>query len=51
MVIVRLLLGENHRLWQAVKANPPRLKTTPVRKAKSLAAYLNALVVGGILMT
>jgi hypothetical protein len=31
MVIVRLLLGENHRLRgsQAVKANSPRLKTTP----------------------
>src|SRR5262245_48539555 len=29
MVIVRLLLGENHRLrgWQVVKANSPRLKT------------------------
>ena len=31
MVIVRLLLGENHRLrgWQTVKANSPRLKTIP----------------------
>jgi transposase len=31
MVIVRLLLGENHRLQsgQAVKTNSPRLKTTP----------------------
>jgi hypothetical protein len=31
MVIVRLLLGENHRLrgWQAVKANSPGLKTIP----------------------
>jgi hypothetical protein len=29
MVIVRLLLGEHHRLrgWQAVEANSPRLKT------------------------
>ena len=29
--IVRLRLGENHRLrgWLAVKANSPRLKTTP----------------------
>jgi hypothetical protein len=28
---VRLLLGQNHRLrgWHAVKANSPRLKTTP----------------------
>jgi hypothetical protein len=31
MVIVKLLLGENHRLrdWQAVKVNSPRLKTIP----------------------
>jgi hypothetical protein len=31
MVIVRLLLGEDHRLrgWLAVKATSPRLKTTP----------------------
>jgi hypothetical protein len=33
MVIVRLLLDENYRLWgwQAVKANSPRLKTIPFR--------------------
>src|SRR4030095_7404483 len=37
MVIVRLLLGENHRLrgWLAVKANSPRLKTT----MSGLSAY------------
>jgi hypothetical protein len=45
MVIVRLRLGENHRLrgWLAVKATSPRLKREYVRKAKRLAAYLNAL--------
>ena len=33
MVIVRLLLGQNHRLrgWLAVTANSPRLKTIPFR--------------------
>jgi hypothetical protein len=33
MVIVRLHLGEHHRLrgWQAVEANSPRLKTIPFR--------------------
>src|SRR3954447_6638944 len=44
MVIVRHLLGQNHRLrgWQAVKANSPRLKTTPfhVRFGRRAAASL-----------
>jgi hypothetical protein len=33
MVIVKILLGEHHRLrgWQAVKANSPRLKAIPFR--------------------
>jgi hypothetical protein len=33
MVIVRFLIGENHRLrdWQAVEVNAPRLEMIPFR--------------------
>jgi hypothetical protein len=44
IVIVRLLLGQNHRLrgWQAVKANSPRLKTIPFRVRVRIATFANS---------
>jgi hypothetical protein len=34
MVIAKLFLGQNHRLgWQAIKANSPRLRMTPLGNA------------------